>query len=102
MKPYSSVTTIYLIQADDTIKTIASKFQTTPQQLIKLNGNKPILIQAKRQLIVPLPSNPNVHVVTEGESIKDLLIRFKLSPNELISLNEDILLQPGQLIIIQR
>ena len=102
MKPYSSATTIYLIQADDTIKTIASKIQTTPQQLIKLNGNKPILIQAKRQLIVPLPSNPNVHVVTEGESIKDLLIRFKLSPNELISLNEDILLQPGQLIIIQR
>ncbi len=101
MKSYSSATTIYSIQADDTIKTIAYKFQTTPQQLIKLNGNQPIFIQAKRQLIVPLPCHPNVHVVTEGESMKDLLIRFKLSPHELLSLNEDIFLQPGQLLVIQ-
>ena len=52
MKSYSSATTIYSIQADDTIKTIAYKFQTTPQQLIKLNGNQPIFIQ-KCYLIRP-------------------------------------------------
>lgn len=96
------VTTTYLIQPDDTIKTIALKFQTTPQQLIKLNGNRPLIIQAKRKIKVPLPSNSKLHVVTEGECIQDLLIRFKLSPDELITLNQDLFLQPGQLITIER
>ena len=95
-------TTTYLIQSDDTIRTIASKFQTTPQQLIKLNGNKPLIIQTKHQIKVPLPSNSKLHVVTEGECIRDLLIRFKLSPDELISLNQNLFLQPGQLITIER
>lgn len=102
MKLPTPATKTYLIQADDTIKTIASKFQTTPQQLIQLNGNKPLIVQANRKIKVPLPSNPKVHVVTEGESVQDLLIRFKLSPDELISLNQDLFLQPGQLITIER
>ncbi len=102
MKLPTLTTTTYLMQADDTIKTIASKFQTTPQQLIQLNGNKPLMIQANRQIKVPLPSNPKLHVVTKGESIQDLLIRFKLSPDELISLNQDLFLQSGQLITVER
>ena len=99
MESKTFATTTYLIQSDDTIRTIASKFQTTP---IKLNGNKPLIIQTKHQIKVPLPSNSKLHVVTEGECIRDLLIRFKLSPDELISLNQNLFLQPGQLITIER
>ena len=37
------------------------------------------------------------------ESASDIsLIRFKLSPDELISLNQNLFLQPGQLITIER
>ena len=101
MKAHPLATTRYLIQPGDTIKTIATQFDTTPIVLMKLNGNKPLIIQPKQFLIVPLPLNKKTHVVAEGESLQDLLVRFKLTPDEIIYLNQDLFLQPGQLITIE-
>ena len=78
MKAHPLATTRYLIQPGDTI-----------------------IIQPKQFLIVPLPLNKKTHVVAEGESLQDLLVRFKLTPDEIIYLNQDLFLQPGQLITIE-
>ncbi len=88
----------YVIKPNDTIKSIADLFQTTPKELIKLNGNCPLIIKAQNSIKVPLLPQSNQHFVRSDETIQDLLIRFKLSPNELLSLNDDIKLAPGQII----
>lgn len=90
-----------MIQAGDTIKSIATQFETTPVELMKLNGNKPLIIQPKQFINVPLIENNRTHVIAEGESLQDLLIRYKLTPDELVHLNQDLFLQAGQMVTIQ-
>lgn len=91
----------YVIKPDDSIKSIANLFQTTPKELMQLNGNRPLIIQANHQIKVPLLPHLNLHVVQSDETIQDLLIRFKLTPSELVSLNEDLHLTPGQIVRIK-
>lgn len=91
----------YMIQAGDTIKSIATQFDTTPVELMKLNGNKPLIIQPKQFINVPLLENNRTHVIAEGETLQDLLIRYKLTPDELVHLNQDLFLQAGQMVTIQ-
>lgn len=88
----------YVIKPTDSIKTIANLFQTTPKELMQLNGNQPLIIKAHRQIKVPLLPSLNQHVVKSDETIQDLLIRFKLTPEQLLALNEDLFLAPGQVI----
>lgn len=88
----------YVIQPNDTIKSIANQFQTTPSELIKLNGNRPLIIKAQHSIKVPLLPQSNQYFIRSDETIQDLLIRFKLSPYELLALNDDLRLAPGQII----
>lgn len=98
MENEKKLTATYVIKPDDSIKSIAHLFQTTPNELMRLNGNRPLIIQASRQIKVPLLKNLNLHVVKSDETIQDILIRFKLTPSELVALNEDLQLAPGQVI----
>ena len=92
-------TSSYIIKEGETIQIISEKFQTTPAELIKLNGNVPLMIKPHLQIKVPIP--PNLYVTQSNDSVNDLLIRFKLTPEELIRLNPELVLTSGIAISIK-
>ena len=89
----------YMIREGETIHTLSKKFNTTPADLIKINGNVPLLIQPHRQIKVPVSSD--LYVTQNTDSVNDLIIRFKLTPEELIRLNPELILTSGIAICIQ-
>jgi len=92
-------TATYTIHNGDTIQSISKKFITTPEELMILNGNIPLIIQPQRKLKVPIA--PNLYVTKRGDSVNDLLIRFKLTPEELVQLNPELILAHGMAIRIK-
>ena len=90
---------LYTIRHGETSISLAEKFNTTPEEILALNGSKPLMIRANQQIQVPESSR--YRVTGQGESIRDLAIRYRLSPEELIQLNPDLILEPGQAVILK-
>jgi LysM repeat protein len=100
---------VYLVQRGDTLSYVASRYQTTVQQLVQMNGlTNPNLIYVGQRLAVPQSSsNPNtnstVYRVQHGDTLIGIATRFRVSMWDIVLANNIVnpsLIYVGQSLII--
>ena len=101
----------YIVQPDDNLTFIARMFNTTVDELVKLNGiSNPNLIypgQALKILCSGQSPKDNsfrgIYVVKSGDTLSGIAKKFNMTVNELVSLNDipnQNLIYPGQVLKI--
>ena len=94
---------VYIVQRGDTLYSIARMFNTTVNDLIRLNNLQSTILQIGDQLIVPL-SNYIEYTVQPGDTLYSIARRYNTTPNiirELNSLNND-LLRINQILLLPK
>ena len=95
---------IYIVNKGDSLYSIAKKYQTTWQELMRMNNLNSTLIRIGKQLIVPGNSNALNYYVEEGDTLYNISQRFNIDINRLKELNnlntDDVIL--GQMLIIKK
>ena len=94
---------IYIVTKGDTLYNIAKKFQTTWQELMRMNNLTSTLLRIGKQLIVPGNAEEIHYYVENDDTLYSIANKFNVNQNrikELNSLNtDDVLL--GQMLIIK-
>ena len=109
--PAQEPTTVYVVQLDDTLSAIASRYETTVQALVQANGIKnPDLIHPGQRLVIPSASptpepttQGQVHVVQRGETLYRIAQRYGTTVQDLVAANNlanPNLIHWGQKLII--
>ena len=98
----------YLVKPGDNLKSLASKFNTTEEELIKLNnlyfGEA---LRAGAEIIVPKNEEKyfNIYVIESGDSLYKIAEKYNINPRLLSALNglemEDYI-YPGQELLIPK
>lgn len=92
---------IYQVLANETLDDIAKKFNTTKEELIKLNGNISNLIGS--YLIVPNNSQYQTYIVKEGDNIYKIASEHNIDYATLLKINgldADDYIYPNQQILL--
>ena len=96
-------TTTYIVQSGDSLWKIANQYNTTIDNLIKLNNLGTTFLQVGQQLLVP-SSTPSsqYYTVQRGDSLWKIANQFNVNVNDLINANNltSTVLQVGQQLII--
>jgi LysM repeat protein len=101
----------YVIQRGDTLKKLASRFNTTVQKLQALNPEikDPNVIFEGQRLAVPVTSIPDtgsgqVYIVQRGDTLRKIAARFDTTVDAILKLNPQIknanLIYTGQRIVV--
>ena len=93
---------VYMIQAGDTIESIARDFNTTVDELRKVNGYIMGLFPGM-QIIVPNNEESGMYIVKSGDNLYSISNKYNVSLDSLLSLNglnKNDYIYPGQEIII--
>jgi LysM repeat protein len=118
--PNDPNTDYYYVQNGDTLKGIARKFNTSVDELLRLNPqiSNPNRIYAGQRLVVPhrspgsgggtgganVPGNKQVYTVQRGDTLKSIARQFGTTTAVLLQLNPDItnpnLIHVGQRMIV--
>ena len=98
----------YIIKEGENIKTLASKFGVSPEELIRINnlyyGES---LRAGQELIVPKNEEKyfNTYVIESGDSLYKIAEKYNINPTLLAALNglemEDYI-YPGQELLIPK
>ena len=93
----------YVVQKGDSLWSIAKKYDTTVDTLIKLNNLNTINLQIGDILIVPEKENIK-YIVQKGDTLWSIAKKNNLTPEELKNINKltNNLLTIGQALIIQK
>ena len=82
---------IYTIQETDTLDSIASKFNTTPEKIYELNQNfDPIeSIKPGKKIIVPVPRPPlfEYYTIKKGDTLYNIAQKFGINYITLAQIN---------------
>ncbi|MFB0535224.1 MAG: LysM peptidoglycan-binding domain-containing protein [Anaerolineae bacterium] len=104
--PTQEPTAVYTVQLDDTLFSIASRYDTTVQALAQANGiENPDLIHPGQRLVIfrALPAQEQVHVVQSGETLYHIAWRYGTTVQALVAANNlanSNLIYRGQKLII--
>lgn len=99
---------IYQIENETSLEEIANKFNTTADNLKKINGiNNNYYIQRGNYIIVPLLENENfeTYKVKQGDSMYAIAQKYNVNYNDLLDLNgldKDEYIYPNQEILIPK
>lgn len=89
----------YTVGKGDTLYKIASDNNIDPSLLAQLNGiNKSDYIYPNQTLLVPR-SGTIIYITAAGDTLSEIAKGFNVSIDKLISQNDNIYLQPEQLIV---
>ncbi|MGL4338641.1 MAG: LysM peptidoglycan-binding domain-containing protein [Turicibacter sp.] len=90
MSNSTTLTINYIIQPEDTIQSICTKFNTTPLKLIELNGNKPLIIKQNAEIFVPqtVPFGFTIYFIQPGETLVDVATTHGITLDELRHFND--------------
>lgn len=105
--PPKEESNLYIVKKSDTLYSIAKKFNTTVNDLIKLNNlNSTILNIGQELIITEQNDNPNsettIYIVQKGDSLWSISKKFNTTVDELINLNNlsTINLQIGDKLLV--
>ena len=93
--PAQEPTTVYFVQLDDTLSSIASRYETTVQALVQANNiENPDLIYPGQRLVIPSASptpepttQEQVHIVQRGETLYRIAQRYGTTVQALVAAN---------------
>ena len=89
----------YTITKGDSLYKIANENNLNPTLLAELNGlNKDDYIYPNQILLIP-KGGTILYITATGDTLNEIANGLKISINELIAQNENIYLQPEQLIV---
>lgn len=97
-------TDIYVVQRGDTLRKIATRYETSVDELLRLNPNikNRNLIYVGQKIVVPVEGN--TYVVQRGDTLRKIAEAFDTTVAELLDLNPQIknanLIYVGQVINI--
>lgn len=92
----------YVVQKGDNLWTIANKYDTTIDDIKKLNNLKSNTLQIGQVLKIPGSTNYNTYTVKKGDSLWKIADKYGTSVNKLMTINnlKSTTLQIGQNILI--
>ncbi len=105
--PNTSITgEYYTVQKGDSLWSIANKFNTTVENLRKLNNLTSDILQIGQKLLIKESSNPEdvtTYIVQKGDSLWSIANKFNTTVENLRKLNNltSDILQVGQILIIK-
>ncbi len=102
-----STTNTYTVKAGDTLWNIAKRYNTTVEELMRLNNLTSDLINIGKVLIVPTSSNStnsngNIYTVKAGDTLWNIAKRYNTTVEELMRLNNlssDLIMVGQQLML---
>ena len=106
----------YTIQSGDTLSSIARRYNTTVDELVRLNNiQNPNRIYAGETLLIPTKNNSissgsddknnTIYIVRKGDTLTSIAKRFNTTVNNIVKNNNIInpnLIYPGQRLIIAK
>lgn len=98
----SGPTNYYTVVKGDTLYSIASKYNTTVNELKSLNHLTSDTISIGQQLLVPGSSSSNIYIVQKGDSLWAIARKYNVSVEDLINANNlnNLTIYVGQELII--
>lgn len=98
----------YLVQEGENIKSVANKFNISPQELVELNNlYYDTSLRAGQEIIVPKNEEKyfNSYIIESGDSLYKIAEKYNINPTLLAALNglemEDYI-YPGQELLIPK
>ena len=94
--------TDYIVKSGDNIYKIAKENNTTPSNILRLNGlNETDIIYPNQTITIP-KKDTKFYITKQYDTLNSLLVQMELSPNELIKQNPTIYLTNDQLIVYKK
>ena len=94
---------IYIVTKGDTLYNIAKRYQTTWQELMRINNMTSTLLHIGKQLIVPGNKKEIKYYVEDGDTLYNIANKFQVDKNKIKELNnmntDDVIL--GELLTIK-
>ena len=88
----------YTIKQRDSMYSIASRYNTNEDYLLKINGlDKNDYIYPNQQILVP-KENVEIYITKENDTLKGVANNFRISIEELVNQNNEIYLKEEQLL----
>lgn len=80
----------YIVKTGDSLYTIAKKYNTTVEELMKINHLSSSMIYPNQVLFIPSTCNINndTYLTKECESINDILAKFNINYQTLVKYND--------------
>lgn len=98
----------YVIQSTDTLNSIASKFNTTPSNILDINNFAYAdMLRAGSEIIVPKNTQEyfTVYTINEGDNLYSIAKKYNINPTLLAAINglsEEDYIYPKQEILIPK
>lgn len=86
-KSTSADSNLYIVKSGDSLWSIAKKFNTTVDELKKINNLSGSLITVGQKLSIKDQTSDNIYVVKKGDSLYKIANMFGLTVNEIKSAN---------------
>ncbi len=94
--------TDYIVKSGDNIYKIAKENNTTPSNILRLNGlNETDIIYPNQTITIP-KKDTKFYITKQDDTLNSLLVQMEISPNELIKQNPTIYLTNDQLIVYKK
>lgn len=94
--------TDYIVKSGDNIYKIAKENNTTPSNILRLNGlNETDIIYPNQTITIP-KKGTKFYITKQDDTLNSLLVQMEISPNELIKQNPTIYLTNDQLIVYKK
>ena len=97
----------YIIKENDTLNSIATRFNTTPNTILDINNIYNDMLRVGMEIIVPsnLKEYFTTYTINEGDSLYQIAKRYNINPTLLSAingLNESDYIYPKQEILIPK
>lgn len=107
--PEENTNTYYIVKSGDTLSYIALWYNTTVEELVKLNNiQNPNLIYVGQKILITTSGDPNkqnqiTYIVKRGDNLTKIAKRYRTTVNKIVILNNiqnPNLIYPGQKLVI--
>lgn len=97
-----SLVNTYIVTKGDTLYSVAKKFDTTIDEIKKLNNLSNNMLGIGQKLLIPIYED-TTYVVTKGDTLYSIARKFNITVDELKRLNNlnNSNINPGQILIVR-